>query len=364
MSSPKRLYHELLKMLKPLGKWGRPELLETLALLMTGIFGSEDVRLNRIAARVPLAIKEESVAQRFRRWLKNPRVDVRVIYDPVARQMLASLRHTRVRIQIDRSVFDDRFNTLICSLSFRKRALPLLWMVLPHEGNATFLEKETILAHLAALLPPGLPQVIVLGDREFGAPDTMRSIQCQGWDFCLRVKGDQWAFLPDTRQWVQLRDLAPAPGQRVFLTGVTLTQSNCYGPVNFALACDPDRDDPWLIATNLSPSPRILRHYARRFGCEELFSDVKGRGFNMEASQLQHGDRFSRLFLAVALLVVWTVTVARRLRVTGAARTVSYRACETERYSLFQLGFRWLTHQLTHDYSLTPDPGFRLWSLA
>jgi hypothetical protein len=62
--------------------------------------------------------------------------------------------------------------------------------------------------------------------------------------------------------------------------------------------------------------------------------------------------------------VVWIVTVARRLRVTGAARTVSYRAYETARYSLFQLGFRWLTQQLTHDRSLVPDPGFCLWSLA
>jgi len=364
MSSPKRLYHELLKMLKPLGKWGRPELRETLALLMTGIFASEDVRLNRLAARVPLDVKEESVAQRFRRWLKNPRVDVRMIYDPVARQMLASLRHTRVRIQIDRSVFDDRFNVLMCSLAFRKRALPLLWMVLPHEGNATFMEKETILAQLAALLPPGIRQVIVLGDREFGTPDTMRTIRRQGWDFCLRVKGDQWVFLPDIGQWVRLRALAPAPGQRVFLTGVVLTQSNCYGPVNFALACDPDSDDPWLIATNLPPSPRILHHYARRFGCEELFADVKGRGFNLEASQLQHPDRFSRLLLAVALLVVWAVTVARRLRVTGRARSLSYRAYDSERFSLFQLGFRWLTHQLTHGKPLIPDPGFHLWSLA
>ena len=201
-----------------------------------------------------------------------------MIDDPVARQVLASLRRTRVRIQIDRSVFDDRFNTLMCSLSFRKRAVPLLWMVLPHEGNATFMEKETILAQLAALLPPGLAQVIVLGDREFGTPDTMRTIQDQGWDFCLRVKGDQYVFLPDTRQWVHLRDLAPAPGQRGFLTG--LTQSNGYGPVHFALACAPDGDDPWLIAANLPPSPRILHHDARRFGGEARFADVKGRGFN------------------------------------------------------------------------------------
>jgi hypothetical protein len=58
-----------------LGKWqkrGRPELVKPLALLMTGIFEARDVRLSRIAERVPLDIQEDNVAQRFRRWLKNP----------------------------------------------------------------------------------------------------------------------------------------------------------------------------------------------------------------------------------------------------------------------------------------------------
>ena len=84
MSGPIRLYHELHKALKRWQKWGRPELVQTRGLLMTGIFEARDVRLSRIAERVPLAIQEDNVAQRFRRWLKNPRVDVRVLYDPVA----------------------------------------------------------------------------------------------------------------------------------------------------------------------------------------------------------------------------------------------------------------------------------------
>jgi hypothetical protein len=65
MSGPIRLYHELHRALKRLGKWGRPESMQTLALLMTGIFNSRDVRLSRIAEQVPLDIQEDSVAQRF-----------------------------------------------------------------------------------------------------------------------------------------------------------------------------------------------------------------------------------------------------------------------------------------------------------
>jgi len=361
MSGPIRLYHQLHHALKDLGKWGRPEMLQTLALMMTGIFHSRDVRLSRIAENVPLDIQEDSVAQRFRRWLKNPRVDERAMYDPVARQVLASLRHTRLRLQIDRTVINDRFNVLMVSLAYRRRAIPLVWMVLPHQGNSRFMEREEILAHVADLLPVGAT-VLVLGDREFGGPDMMRSIRCYGWDYCLRVKGTCYVYLP-TGCWIQLRALAPTPGTRYYLTDVALTRAHDYRPVHFALACDGTSDDPWFIATNLCPTRRTLSDYARRFGCEALFSDIKARGFNLALSQLQHPDRFSRLLLAIALLYIWVLGLARRVCLTRQLRSLTYRVYD-HRYSLFQIGRRWLAKQLTLGKSLVPDPAFHPWSLV
>jgi len=47
--------------------------------------------------QLPREAKPESVAQPFRRWLKNQAIDPRLIYDPVA-----GMRCRRLRIQIDR----------------------------------------------------------------------------------------------------------------------------------------------------------------------------------------------------------------------------------------------------------------------
>jgi hypothetical protein len=52
--------------------------------------------------------------------------------------LLVSLRHTRLRLQIDRTMIGERFNVLMVSLAYRRRAIPLVWMVLPHLGNSTF----------------------------------------------------------------------------------------------------------------------------------------------------------------------------------------------------------------------------------
>jgi hypothetical protein len=139
--------------------------------------------------------------------------------------------------------------------------------------------------------------------------------------------------------------------------------SQGYGPLHFALACDDTSNDPWFIATNRCPSQRTLRDYARRFGCEELFSDIKARGFHLELSQLLHVDRFSRLLLAIALLYVWVLSIARRVCITRQFRSLTYRVFD-HRYSLFQIGRRWLSKQLTLGKSLIPDPAFLAWSLV
>jgi hypothetical protein len=204
----------------------------------------------------------------------------------VARRLLWGLRHTRLRIQIDRTLIQDRFNVLMVSVYYRKRAIPLVWMVLPHQGNGRFMEQVEILSHLHDLLPPGAV-VVLLGDREFGNPDMMRTVRLYDWDYCLRVKRTHYVYLIQTHQWVKLRALAPQPGTHLFLTDVLLTQSNTYGPLHFALTCAPDSDDPWFIATNRFPTQRVLRDYARRFACEEMFSDFKARGFDLERS---HGQ--------------------------------------------------------------------------
>jgi hypothetical protein len=107
---------------------------------------------------------------------------------------------------------------------------------------------------------------------------------------------------------------------------------------------------------------RALRDYARRFGCEEFFSDIKARGFRLDLSQLQYPDRFSRLFLAIALLYVWVLSVARRLCFTEQAIRWTARSL-SQRYSLFQFARRWLAKQLTLGKSLIPDDRFCPWQL-
>ena len=49
--------------------------------------------------------------------------------------------------------------------------------------------------------------------------------------------------------------------------------------------------------------------YAKRWGIESTFRDMKSYGFDLEASRIEDMDRFNRLLLALALAYGWAVNV-------------------------------------------------------
>lgn len=362
MHSRYQLYQFILKMLKRLDWSGRRETQATLGYLMTGIFLAQDVRLSEIARKVPRGIKLENIVQRMRRFLQNERIDAQAIYAPVIRSVLDELRHTRLRVQIDRTLLNDRFNILMLTLRWRGRALPITWRVLSHQGSSGYAEWQAILAELEALLPPDAA-VTILGDREFGHPDMLDLIQQRGWDAYLRVKGDQLIWDEASGEWSELRELGiEAGGETRCLQATVFTKKHHYR-ANFALTWDADEDEPLFIVTNQPATPKTVWEFGHRFGCEPFFSDWKQRGFNLENTRLIHTDRLERLLLPLALLTVWVLGVARRLKVSGGIHQL-LRPSRIAYFSCFQIGLRWLDHQFSNGRSLIPDNRYRFWQLV
>jgi hypothetical protein len=351
--------------------WSHKQTGITLAAMMVSMWDAKDARLGEVASRMPLIGKEESLVQRMRRWLKNPLIDVDTVHEPIASKVLEGLKQTHIRLQLDRVQLGNQHNVLVVSVYWRKRALPIAWQMLPQMGNSDLDQRRALLTHVATLMPTAA-DVRVLADREFGDAGTLRLIEHElEWDYIIRIKSDQQICDPRdgfTLDWHTLGDLVPEVGQAPrSLSQVKFTQSQMYS-ANFVLSqTDPATgqatDSPWIVATNLSPTDRILHEYGKRFGCEALFSDLKSRGFDWEQTQLRHADRLSRLLLVLALLTVWMITLGRELRVSGRASEY-WQPSHLNRYSLFQIGLRWLHRQLALGRPFDPHPDFQLWQFA
>jgi hypothetical protein len=68
---------------------------------------------------------------------------------------------------------------------------------------------------------------------------------------------------------------------------------------------------PWIIAMECPPHRAAVLDYGARWAIEPTFSDFKSRGFDLQASQLEHAERLERLILIMSLAMYWCVRVGR-----------------------------------------------------
>ena len=143
--------------------------LNTLAGLISGIVGSQKSNLPEIANKVPDRAKPESRVKRFSRWLQNESVNAEAYFIPFASELLSGLIASlgTLVLAIDGSVVGRGCICLMVSVVYKKRALPLAWLVV--KGKKGHFEENIhieLVKRVAEMVPKGTP-VVFVGDGEF-----------------------------------------------------------------------------------------------------------------------------------------------------------------------------------------------------
>jgi len=164
-----------------------------------------------------------------------------------------------------------------------------------------------------------------------------------GWDYALRQAKDTLIMVKDSSEWQRLDSFSLLPGFMRWIGNVVLTQASAY-PTHVLLYWQKGEKEPWYLATNMLSGRPAIRLYRRRMRIEEMYGDMKGHGFDLEISRLQHADRLSRLTLAVCLLYVWLVAIGEYVLDNGYQDEVD----RTDRrdLSIFRLGWDFLERRL------------------
>ncbi len=339
---PGQLYRSLYARLVMLLPQEVDSRLTNMVYLMMGIFLSESVQTGRMASRIPLRVKRLSIVRRLERFLDNPGVRVRDWYKEVARDLLKKASASGViQLIIDGSKVSFGHQLLLVALVYRGRALPIAWTwVVGARGHSTQHKQLALLSYVRSLLPVEVP-VSLVGDTEFGHCLVLEQLDIWHWQYALRQAGQLLVWPPGSTDWRRLDSLLTTPGDWYWLPYTNLTQANAY-PTRLLLCWKRGEQKPWLLATNLTHPPDILRLYSRRMGIEELFGDCKGHGFDLESSHLRSFRHLSRLTLAVMLLYVWLAAEGTQALIQGRAPALD----RTDRrdLSVFRLGLE-VIHQ-------------------
>ena len=315
----------------------------TLAYLITGIIGSKEVKLREVANKVVYPGKETSLVERFRRFLQNENIVVKVEYNPFVELILSGLSQSQLVLAIDSTKVGGGCICLMVSIVYKSRALPLCWVVFKgRKGHSSAEIQLALMKTLQSLLPTD-PEVIILGDGEFDGSELVTWFEQQiTWYYVCRTANR--IKIQEQDEWVALADLDLVEAEGSWLTDVLFTQTEQVGPLNILVVWHKKEQEHWFFVTNFTDPKVAQKWYRKRFSIETLFSDVKSRGFNLDKTRIWKPERVSRLIFAVAITYIFTIFLGVDLILHGPFE----KLFRTDRFyhSLFQLGLTHLNYLL------------------
>lgn len=338
-----------------LGKWQA----KGLALFSLGVIWAEHSNLTKVAEKLALFGKPDSVERRFQRWLSNPRIDIAVCLTWWVRWIVGAFDHAHLVLLVDETKLSKHLSVMMVGVAYQQRCIPLVWRCYrQHEGQVKLIEGLLQIIDQAVEFehPP-----LVQADRGIGtSPALCRVVKSLGWRYLFRVQ-NHTKVLVRKHRYVALDRLVDKPGQQWSGYGVVFKQRGrlrAYVHVLWAKG----QAEPWCLVTN---DPLVVGDwYAVRVWQEEGFRDLKGGGWQWQRSRVWQPEHADRLVLILALAYAWTLTHGTLVmhspellrRVTRGTR---------KRFSLFRCGLRLLSHLLACQEPVWPGlffaPAKRLW---
>lgn len=122
----------------------------------------KQVRIERLAANLPLPIQFESRRRQLQRFLVCPQLTIQFLWFGIINHLLSSYFSSKKEliVVLDRTQWRE-LNLLMVSIVWNQRAIPLNWQFLPHCGNSNFSQQQAVLKPVLSLL--NNYQVTVLG---------------------------------------------------------------------------------------------------------------------------------------------------------------------------------------------------------
>lgn len=343
MANNLQMYHKILTGMCQWQPGERITRIRNMALLLVGLTQGRGIHLSQIVEQWPgLEAKEPSLVNHLRRFLDNRGVAVRKWYEPIVRHLLSVFAGQELRLIIDCSKVGFHHRILTVSLAYKKRALPLVWSV--HRGrkwHVSYAKQLELLEYIAGLLPEN-SQVILLGDAGFESVHLLNWMKVQGWHFVLRHPGKnqvRW----QGQDWIKLGHIPLKEGQTRIIGWVHLTEKHDAGPFWHTIHWARGEDEPWFLIADEQPKANRRQHislYRIRMWTEEMYGDMKGHGFDLEATHLDDVERISRLVLAVCIAFVWLLTLGSRIVKQGLRHFVDVKSRRDKSY--FRIGWDWI----------------------
>lgn len=268
----------------------------------------------------------DTVEQRLYEWCveaahkagrQRHTLDVTTCFIPLLRAIVRLWHGTQLPLAIDATTLGTRFVVLVVTVVYRGIGIPVAWAVMPARQSGTW---RPVWLRLLRRLRPAIPPtwtVVVLADRGLYAAWLFRRIVRLGWHPFLRINTAAHFRPAGQARWVTLRSLVPQDGHAWVGAGTCFKGRANHLTCTLMAWWNGVAADPWFVLTDLAPPATDVAWYGLRTWCEQGFKCLKRGGWQWQHTQMTDPDRAARLWLALALAMLWMVTVGTELDVSA-----------------------------------------------
>ncbi len=323
----------------------------SLANATSGVLASASLAVHAIGqglAHVQGTLSKHGVKQ-VDRLLSNQGIEVWQFFTHWVPYVIGA--RSEVVVALDWTSFaQDGQDTIVLSMLTRHgRATPLLWKTVKSstlKGHQTQYEDE-LLHRLFEVVPEGV-KVTVVADRGFADCKLFEFLNEElGFEYVIRLRGQYYITNAKgerrkAAQWVG------AGGRARTLRDATVTDSQGYQAGTVVCVQDKEMKEAWcLVASERTVAARtIIGYYAKRWGIETSFRDIKDLRFGMglSATRVSQPERRDRLLLLSALAIALLSLLGAAGENLGYDRWLKANTVKRRTHSLFRQGLMLYDH--------------------
>ena len=287
----------------------RVDALKRLAEVLLAVLQAESTLHRKIALHLPRAATLESKTRTVARVFHDAQLTPQDVTDV----LLPLLPDGRLTLIMDRTTWhygQTPLNILVLGALLGGAVIPLVWSMLPHQGNSCTAARILLVARLLKVLP-ARRWAVVIADREFVGREWCSFLRWKRIRHCIRIR-------ENTRIEDELvRDLFTTlqPGE----VRTLFERTWVYGGWMHVVITLSPIGDRVIVASDL-PVLDVLNTYRLRWAIESAFSSLKSRGLNLEATHMTAPARISRLFGLLCIALAWMTRVGAQRTATHAPR--------------------------------------------
>jgi hypothetical protein len=240
-------------------------------------------------------------------------------------------------------------NILMISVAYKGISIPLLWSLLPKQGNSNEQERRQLLKRYLRLFGRESIEWII-GDREFIGKKWFRYMANKRIPFYMRIKENMW-IKTSGRGCIQAGRLFAYTEYNVVHTigkPVHIDGNKVY--LSAVKILNKEHKREFVIVAALKPDPYALMHYKERWQIETMFKGLKSSGFNLEVTHLNDLSRLSKMLAMISVAYVWAYKVG--IYRDRFIKPIIFKKHGRKAYSYFKYGLIFIAQALMNPFGI------------